>query len=212
MRKPVQNAPDDSLLVSLLQNRYQTVTSINYDSNNPIASYSTNDNKYFQLGNKQINDLANQITKGDKTETEKMQDILEWVDQNIAYQSDKENYGTTEYWALPVQTINRRRGDCEDGAFLIQALGLAAGVNPYRLRTYGGLVSDGESSFSGHAWTTFQNDNADWVALDWCYYPTDLPINEREPIAEDQNYVQEYFYIDLWGRHSKSQQGFSFYV
>jgi predicted transglutaminase-like cysteine proteinase len=43
-------------------------------------------------------------------------------------------------WALPTMTVESGQGDCEDGAFLIQSLALHAGVDPDRLRTYGGIV------------------------------------------------------------------------
>ncbi len=38
-------------------------------------------------------------------------------------------YGTTEYWAYPLETIHRESGDCEDTSFLAAALFSAAGFD-----------------------------------------------------------------------------------
>lgn len=51
---------------------------------------------------------------------EKARAVDALVDRMITYQLDSEHYGGThgEYWASPLETINDRRGDCEDFAIL----------------------------------------------------------------------------------------------
>ena len=41
-----------------------------------------------------------------------------WVDLNITYQLDSEQYGIREYWASPSEVLASRKGDCEDMAIL----------------------------------------------------------------------------------------------
>lgn len=40
------------------------------------------------------------------------------VNELVRYELDQANYGRTDYWASPFETLDRRRGDCEDYAIL----------------------------------------------------------------------------------------------
>jgi len=98
-------------------------------------------------------------------------------------------------------TVNLKKGDCEDGAYLLGSLMLNAGVDPNRVRIYGGFVSAGtNASTGGHAWVAYKREvDNQWVALDWCYYPTDATINDRITLKADQKYINDYFYITAFG-------------
>lgn len=153
---------------------------------------------YLQYPNSKISSLVNTIVgRGDSDDT-KAYKIIEWVQKNITYNSDLSNYGRDEYWALPAQTLQKKSGDCEDGAFLIHSMLLAAGVSSEKLRTYGGLVIDPSGGLGGHAWTVYkrQSDNQ-WVLLDWCYNPDDALIEKRETFKEYKDYIDSYFYVTL---------------
>jgi hypothetical protein len=119
------------------------------------------------------------------------------VEDNIQYVPDIKNYGQDEYWALPVITLNKKKGDCEDGAFLLASLMLNNGVDPDRVRVYGGFVSAGtNASTGGHAWVAYKREiDNDWVALDWCYYPTEELVSDRATLEEDLRYLDDYFYV-----------------
>lgn len=153
---------------------------------------------YLQFPNDQVKSLAMSIVSRSDSDDEKAWKLLRWVEDNVQYKDDISNYGRDEYWALPTLTIKKRTGDCEDGAFLLGSLMLNAGVDPDRVRVYGGFVSAGtNASTGGHAWVAYkrQVDNQ-WVALDWCYYPTEEQINDRRTLKTDTKYVDDYFYID----------------
>jgi hypothetical protein len=68
-----------------------------------------------------------------------IQEIVDWVHNNISYTSDKENYGVDDYWASPEQTLSKRKGDCECQAILVLYLvyvnlgkkGSLVCLNPY---------------------------------------------------------------------------------
>ena len=49
-------------------------------------------------------------------------EALEWVNENIKYVEDEDNYGVAEAWANPEQTLNQGSGDGEDLAFLLASL------------------------------------------------------------------------------------------
>jgi predicted transglutaminase-like cysteine proteinase len=155
--------------------------------------------KHLQFPNNAISSQAKQIVLPTDSVDHKVYKIEQWVQQNIEYVSDIENYGIGELWAFPTVTLNRGTGDCEDGAFLIHSLALGAGVPHERLRTYGGIVVAGNGAETGgHAWTAFKRSIDDeWVILDFSYYPTSLPINERMPMSGDLKYIDDFFFVQV---------------
>jgi len=153
---------------------------------------------YLQFPNADIKALVNTIVSPGDTNDEKAYKILMWVQENIEYKSDIENYKTSEYWALPILTARMGSGDCEDGAFLIHSLMLNAGIQYEKVRTYGGLVFAGVGATTGgHGWTAYQREVDDkWVSLDWCYYANKDPIAERTPMKYELQYILDWFYVN----------------
>lgn len=153
--------------------------------------------KYITPSNPEIINLAMSIVnRGDSNDT-KMFKIEQWVQEHIEYKTDIENYGQLERWAYPIETLSKKSGDCEDQAFLIHSLGIAAGVPPDRLRTYGGLVfNPSGSSAGGHGWTAYirEKDNQ-WITLDSSYYPISTALSERNPMSDDLRYIDDFWYI-----------------
>ena len=105
-------------------------------------------NIWLQFPNEIIKTKAMTIVDHSDSDDVKMEKIHRWVYYNIEYQTDKELYGYDELWVPPVMVLNAGKGDCEDGAFLIMSLGLNAGVDPSRLRWYGGFVDAGQGAAS----------------------------------------------------------------
>ena len=154
-------------------------------------------NLWLQYPNEIIRSMAMKIVHPSDSDDVKMEKIQRWVVYNIEYKSDKEQYGYDELWVPPVMVLRTRQGDCEDGAFLIMSLGLNAGVDPSRLRMYGGFVDAGQGAESGsHGWIAYrrESDN-EWVAVDYSYYPDLRPMDYRTPLKDDKKYVDDYFYI-----------------
>jgi predicted transglutaminase-like cysteine proteinase len=155
--------------------------------------------QYLQVPNQRIKELAAQIVNKTDSPDVKVQKINAWVIDNIGYQDDWVTNGTAEHWSLPTETLNAGVGDCEDGAFLIHSLAIEAGVDPNRLRTYGGEVWAGAGAATGgHAWTAYKrtNDN-EWVALDFSYFPTKAPVDQRVPLRQDNRYIDDFFYFNI---------------
>lgn len=65
-----------------------------------------------------------------------------FVQDAVTYRYDICQYGTNEYWSLPVETLYTQYGDCEDTAILLCSIASAMGVNS-------ALVAM-QSSSSGH--------------------------------------------------------------
>lgn len=60
--------------------------------------------------------------------------VNRWVNGEIAYVSDQQNYGQSDVWATAEQTLARRQGDCEDFAILKMQMLRAAGVPTTRMK------------------------------------------------------------------------------
>lgn len=155
--------------------------------------------EYLEFPDAHVQALVLSIVEPGDTNDEKAFKIMRWVQDNIRYVSDVENYGQPEYWARPSLTIQKERGDCEDGAFLIHSLMLNASIPWERIRTYGGLVEAGQGAAGGgHGWTVYKRESDDeWIVVDWCYYPDrETPLAERTPMKDDLKYWDDYFYVD----------------
>lgn len=153
--------------------------------------------KYITPNNPKVTQLARSIVNYSDSNDTKMFKVEQWVQEHIQYVTDIQNYGQMERWAYPVETLNRKSGDCEDQAFLIHSLGIAAGVPPDRLRTYGGIVFNPDGYFpSGHGWTAYRRESDNqWVNIDSTYYPISTPISERTPTSKDIRYIDDFWYI-----------------
>ena len=122
------------------------------------------------------------------TEQEKVLRALSWVIDNIKYTPDKTQYGYDEFWAYAYQTLNRKQGDCEDGAILLANMLIRSGIPYWKVR-----ISAGDTPYGGHAYVTFYDEERDrWVSLDWCFFPNKLPIRDRLDYKEDK------LYGDIW--------------
>jgi hypothetical protein len=74
----------------------------------------------FPYYNINIPELEKQIEN--LSEEEGIKKIRKWVKNNIKYRKDIYNYGIFEYWATPIETFRKGKGDCEDRAILFSWL------------------------------------------------------------------------------------------
>ena len=156
-------------------------------------------NFYLQFGNEIIKNLAMEITKESDSDDEKIEKIQKWVVDNIEYKTDSKQYGYDELWVPPVMLLNTRKGDCEDGAFLIMSLALNAGIDPDKLRFYAGIVKAGiGAATGGHGWAAYKRSIDDeWVSIDFSYYPDLRDMDSRIPMREDERYVDDWLIFEL---------------
>ena len=177
-------------LQALYESRYQSADDVRFD---PQVNF------WFQYPNDILRIKALTIVGDAKTDDEKVERIQEWVVNNIEYTSDKVQWGYDELWQPPMMTLSTGKGDCEDGAFLIMGLALNAGVDPDRLRFYGGYVNAGPGAAEGgHGWVAYKREMDDvWVVADYSYYPDLRAMDLRTPMSEDTKYVEQWFMMEV---------------
>ena len=91
---------------------------------------------------------------------EKIRAALEFTHSNIRYISDREQFGISEYWTFPAETLENGAGDCEDISFTIASILLALNLPSGRVR-----VALGVKDSIGHAWCeVLLND--EWFILE----------------------------------------------
>ncbi len=97
--------------------------------------------------------------------------LLAAVAGNLAYVADGAG---SDVWTCAAGTYFRGSGDCEDGAILLQALLLAAGIPADRLVTAFGRVG---LDRKGHAWVGYRRrSDGRWTVLDWTRGPSQGPV------------------------------------
>lgn len=125
-----------------------------------------------------------------KTQDEIAFKCLAWIMKKITYVTDKSNYGYDEFWAMPYQTLKRKKGDCEDGAILLANIMLHNGVDSWRVRINAGDVDNPSGTGKvGHAYVTyFRETDGQSVILDWCYWKSFNPIKDRPLFCDSTKY------------------------
>lgn len=161
---------------------------------NDVPYFRTDNQKTIQIDVRQFvnpNDFNLPIVSG-TTDDEKALNCLRWIIQNIKYVPDKQQYGMGEYWAFPYQTLNNKKGDCEDGAILLASMMIKNGIPNWKIRVSAGNVLLNNQN-AGHAYVTYYYEEGDrWVLLDWCYWPNQKEISDRI------DYKFEELYKDIW--------------
>jgi hypothetical protein len=170
----------------------------------PINSdYS--DEAYLSLlsyPNADLESIADSITSATDPD-EIVLDLLTWVAANITEDTDTNIYGETDIWSCPLSTYGLGEGDDEDGALLLHALMLNAGVNPGRIRTCYGTWQDTPVP---HTWTIYRRvTDGEWVVLEWTdFTPVANPLYlPKQELATD--YKTVVFYLTLGGKITINQ-------
>lgn len=65
---------------------------------------------------------------GDRSDLDRAEAALNFVQTSIGYVSDERGYGCGEFWATPTETLYLHGGDCEDQAVLLCSILLAMGL------------------------------------------------------------------------------------
>jgi hypothetical protein len=123
--------------------------------------------------------------------------IQNFVCKFLKYKYDDLTAEIEEFWLFPFESIQAEIGDCEDGAILIAALLINAGIPSWRVKVAAAEVladpvfAPSDTEVGGHAYCLYLADRQDserkleWVILDWCYMQDpDVPIEEK-PLARD---------------------------
>lgn len=137
-----------------------------------------------QLSNpdKSVQDFADTITSHNSFDKQALA-VLQTVRNAVTYKSDKEVWSMSEYWATAEETLQKREGDCDDGAILAYVLCRLKGIPADRLYLFAGNVWDPfRNKEAGHCWLGYRPElyPLNFVFLDWCYYYDTSKIDARE--------------------------------
>ena len=84
-----------------------------------------------EAGARDLLALLQRIASAD--EVTKAREVNDFYNRRIRYDSDEAVWGQLDYWATPLQTLDKGRGDCEDFAIAKYYTLVAAGVPHERL-------------------------------------------------------------------------------
>jgi hypothetical protein len=105
-------------------------------------------------------------------------------------------------WLFPDETFAQGGGDCEDLAFLLAALLLAAGVTGYCIRVALGalhiVLPDGQRQKNDHCWVMYQNESGVWEILEplraLAPRPAKASARSARRLAQSVEYVPHYVF------------------
>jgi hypothetical protein len=115
--------------------------------------------------------------------------------------SNRPTNDSYDYWQFPFETLFSGYGDCEDGAILIAALAIAAGIPSYKVRVAAGILGpDNANTGNTHMWCIYLADDGFWRVIDWC---NGEDINEGTqtapvPIVDKQRAHLNKLYNGVW--------------
>jgi predicted transglutaminase-like cysteine proteinase len=135
-----------------------------------------------------LDEVISQYKLKGKDDNETMLNCCLFVQKSIKYEGDEKARHQQEFWQYPEDTMTRQTGDCEDGAILMKSLALCCGIPDWKVKIVAGEVTGG-----GHAYCTYIRDNDTQCVMDWCYWPNQLPVNQRKPYGEEENYKTIWF-------------------
>jgi predicted transglutaminase-like cysteine proteinase len=145
------------------------------------------------------------------THDETVWNIQKWITKNIQYIGDDLSKCTMEYWQFPFETIADKTGDCEDGALLIAALAINAGVPAFRVRVVAGMVQPAPTApQGGHGYVSYlrESDNQ-WVIIDWCYLE-DSAVSVEKKILHKSNSLYKEVWFSFNHLYSWAEQSMDF--
>lgn len=102
--------------------------------------------------------------------------IERYVHQKFSYATDVDNYGIMEYWSTALQTLERKREDCDGLNSLIYVLCRLAGIPASNL-----YCIIGETEYGKHFWVLFFDARRDrFVALDATFRTKAIEVRNKK--------------------------------
>jgi transglutaminase-like putative cysteine protease len=93
--------------------------------------------------------------------------VWKYIAEEIKYVYDIRKYKKGDFWLFPPETYQIRKGDCEDGSFLLVSLLIAGGISPFCVRVVlGELCDERNGSRGGHCWPVYKNELGGWCILE----------------------------------------------
>ena len=111
--------------------------------------------------------------------------IWRLIIKHIEYVHDIKKYKKDDFWLYPPETWQIRKGDCEDGSFLLASLLIASGISPFCVRVVLGMAFDRSGkSLGGHCWPIYKNEAGIWCILESTLDAVPSSMPEADELAE----------------------------
>lgn len=108
-----------------------------------------------------IAEFINRVCMGDE-DISKAYYVMQFMERNIYYNTDRDIYASDDYWATPVETLYLRTGDCEDRSILacsiLYAMGLESALLIFPEHVAPAVIID-ETVYSLDASKSYPNPN-----------------------------------------------------
>ncbi len=111
--------------------------------------------------------------------------VWQFVAEHVTYVYDTTKYKKGDFWLYPPETYQIKKGDCEDGSFLLASLLIASGISPFCVRVVLGMAHDeaGKSS-GGHCWPVYKNELGKWCILESTLDAAPSRMPEADPLTQ----------------------------
>jgi len=111
--------------------------------------------------------------------------IWQFVAERVKYVYDTTKYKKGDFWLFPPETYQIKKGDCEDGSFLLASLLIASGISPFCVRVVLGEVFDEkDKSIGGHCWPVYKNEIGKWCILESTLDTIPVCLSEADKLTE----------------------------
>lgn len=152
---------------------------------------------FIKEGDELICQAIDRYNLRDRSKDKTVENVQKFVVDTFTYKYDSESSNVPEFWQFPFESLQSGIGDCEDGAILIAALLVNAGVPSWRVKVAAGYVQAKPTApQGGHAYCIYLADDGEWRNIDWCYYEdSNVPIRKK-PLSK--NGGQRNAYKDIW--------------
>lgn len=115
-------------------------------------------------------------------ELQRLKDINDFFNRRIAFQEDIVTWGVQDYWASPLESLEKRAGDCEDYAIAKYFSLAASGVPTVRLRMVYVRARLGGQSLAHMVLAYYAQPGAEPLILD-NLRPEVLPASQRPDLT-----------------------------
>jgi predicted transglutaminase-like cysteine proteinase len=135
-------------------------------------------------------------------ELQRLKDINDFFNKRLAFQEDIVTWGVQDYWATPLESLEKRAGDCEDYAIAKYFSLAASGVPTVRLRMVYVRARLGGQSLAHMVLAYYAQPGAEPLILD-NLRPEVLPASQRPDLTPVFSFNTE----GLWQGVGQTTQG-----
>lgn len=147
-----------------------------------------------QLNSPEVLEIA-ELLPTKQSYDEQIVECLKWVIDHIAYIGDSAQWGYAEKWSEAIETLEKRKGDCEDMHILLYLLCRAKGIPANRMLIWAGDVQAKPTApTGGHCSLLYFPEEypINPVFMDACYYENKKPIKQRNKLTLNDKEIIEW--------------------